>query len=96
MGTTPHLSIEVTASGIVCGATGNCPIWLFDRNTGAMLITNNGYDILYADTLHHGRPDISVQHNLSCCDGTRHNYRFNGTQYKLLRSVIEIQPRPDS
>jgi hypothetical protein len=94
LGTTPHQAIEVTASGYLCGATGNCTVWLFDRNTGATLITDNGYDFLYAHTLHHGLPDISVQHNLSCCEGTRNNYRFDGIRYKLLRSVTEeTQPR---
>lgn len=95
LGATSYQAIEVNASGIVCGATGNCPIWLFERNTGAALITDNGYDFLYTRTLNHGYPDISVQHNLSCCDGTRNDYSFNGTQYKLLRSVVEeTQSRP--
>jgi hypothetical protein len=82
-------SIWITGPDGSCGATGNCPVWIFDRRTGAALVSDDGWDYGLRKTMHHGVYDFYMRANMSCCTGTLHEYRFDGKVYKLARSVDE-------
>jgi len=72
-----------------CGATGNCPVSIFDGKTGAELVSDYGWDYGLRKTMHHGVYDFYMRANMSCCTGTLHEYRFDGKVYKLARSADE-------
>ena len=72
-----------------CGATANCQVWVFDGKTGVELVSDNGWDYGLRKTMHHGVYDFYMRHNMSCCTGTLHEYRFDGKVYKLARSIDE-------
>jgi hypothetical protein len=67
----------------VCGATGNCPIWVFDSETGDLLLSAIGWKLRVETTVHHGRYDIVTRQNMSAMSGIRDRYRFDGHVYKI-------------
>ncbi len=86
---TGRVGIWVRAPHEGCGATGNCPVWIFDGKTGAELVSDDGWDYGLRKTMHHGVYDFYMRANMSCCTGTLHEYRFDGKVYKLSRDVDE-------
>jgi hypothetical protein len=84
-----HPAIEIEAPHEWCGATGNCPIWIFDRKTGALLFSDDGFSLGFRQTVHHGARDIYIRANRNYRTGVRHEYEFDGTVYKLVRELDE-------
>jgi hypothetical protein len=76
-----------------CGATGNCSYWIFDPDSGAALLTDaGGYDFTFLPAVHHGLYDIGLSWNLSCCDGEKYLYRFDGHRYQLVKTTTYGSP----
>ncbi len=73
----------------VCGATGNCPIWVFDSETGNLLLSVNGWELRAETTVHYGYYDMVTRHNMSVESGIRDWYRFDGHAYKLWQETDE-------
>jgi hypothetical protein len=71
----------------VCGATGNCPIWVFDPSTGALLLSASGWELRAETTAHNGCYDFVTKHNTSATSGIRDWYRFDGHVYKQVRET---------
>jgi len=71
----------------VCGATGNCPIWVFDSGTGDLLLSANGWELRAETTVHNGCYDFVTRHNMSAASGIRDWYRFDGHTYKQVRET---------
>jgi hypothetical protein len=71
----------------VCGATGNCSIWVFDRGTGNLLLSANGWELRAETTVHNGHYDFVTRHNMSADSGIRDWYRFDGHAYKQVRET---------
>jgi hypothetical protein len=91
IGPGPRLGIEVGYPQEWCGATGNCGVMIFDGRTGRTLLGGeDGFDFGYLRTMHHGVRDFVIRANMSCCEGTRHVYRFDGREYQMYREVREV------
>ena len=73
----------------VCGATGNCPIWVFDSETGDLLLLTFGWELRVETTVHHGYYDMVTRHNMSAMSGIRDHYRFDGHVYKVWQETDE-------
>jgi hypothetical protein len=71
----------------VCGATGNCPIWVFDSETGDLLLSAVGWELRVETTVHHGYYDMVTRQNMSAMSGIRDRYRFNGRAYKIWQET---------
>jgi hypothetical protein len=71
----------------VCGATGNCDIWVFDPKTGDLLLSGNGWELRSETTTHNGCYDFVTRHNMGAGFGIRDWYRFDGRTYKLWRET---------
>jgi hypothetical protein len=93
LGPDGHYGIRVWGSNrvtaTVCGATGNCPIWVFDRQTGDLLLSADGWDFHVEVTIHHGRYDLLTRANMSAGTGVRDLYRFDGRTYQHIAQTDE-------
>jgi hypothetical protein len=83
--------IRIWGSGkdgvLVCGAMGNCPVWVFDPKTGDLLLSANGWELTSESTIHNGRYDFVTRHNMSADTGIRDWYQFDGHVYKQVRET---------
>jgi len=86
-----HKGLRVWGGGdgdvSVCGATGNCPIWVFDPGTGNLLLSTNGWELQAETTVHNGRYDFVTRHNMGATSGIRDWYQFDGHAYKQVRET---------
>jgi hypothetical protein len=73
----------------VCGATGNCDIWVFDPKTGDLLLSANGFDFLVQTSVHYGLFDIVIRANMGGGSAVRDEYRFDGRKYQHVRQTDE-------
>jgi hypothetical protein len=74
---------------LICGATGNCEIWVFDQKTGDLLLSANGFDVLVQTSVHHGLFDIVTRHNMGAGSGVRDLYQFDGHEYQNVQETNE-------
>jgi len=74
---------------LICGATGNCDIWVFDKKTGDLLLSANGFNLLVQKSVHHGLFDIVTSHNMSAGSGVRDLYQFDGHEYQNVQETNE-------
>src|ERR1700721_403493 len=94
LGDFPHSVLRVWGGGGACGATGNCEIALFDRETQRMLLSANGWEFRILSASHSGLHDVQVRQNMGCCSGIRYVYRFEGRSYRLAKQVDEVTSTP--
>jgi hypothetical protein len=73
----------------VCGATGNCPIWVFDQRTGGLLLSGDGFELRLEPTMHRGRYDLLMRANMSAGSGVRDWYQFDGHTYQHVQQTDE-------
>jgi hypothetical protein len=83
------LGVRVRGHDRMCGATGNCSIWVFDPQTGDLLLSSNGFDFRVETTIHHGRYDILTRANMSAGTGVRDLYQFDGRTYQHIEQTDE-------
>jgi hypothetical protein len=81
--------IRVWGASGICGATGNCPIWIFDHQTGELLLSASGFDLRVESVIHHARYDILARANMSAGDGVRDLYQFDGHKYQNVQETKE-------
>jgi hypothetical protein len=79
-----RISLIVRGGGLLCGATGNCPIWIFDPRGGELLLEAGGDDMKLKSAIHEGMYDLEFPWNYSYCDGDIAHYRFDGKRYRLV------------
>jgi hypothetical protein len=80
-----------------CGATGNCPIWIFDRQGGQLrpLLEALAAGVIVLETSSKGFHDIAVVQNYSAFDEQYRDFRWNGSEYKQIDCYETKYPRPD-
>ncbi len=90
--------IFVRVSRRMCGATGNCEMFVFVRQRGKlkMVFEENGYDLNVERNTHHGFHDLTVPHNYSAWESTYAAYRWNGREYERAGCHMETLDRDDS
>ena len=90
--------IFVRVSRRMCGATGNCEMFVLVRQRGKLklVLEANGYDLNVERITHHGFHDIVVPHNYSAWESTYTAYRWNGREYERAGCHMETLDRDDS
>jgi len=78
--------LRVWGGGESCGATGNCPIMIYDAKTQAVLLDENGWDFAFLPTRHAGARDVQVMGKGGACDISKTVLRYNGTHYVTGKS----------
>ncbi|MGD0598800.1 MAG: hypothetical protein ABR988_03190 [Terriglobales bacterium] len=66
-----------------CGASGNCPIWIFIRHGGQLQLAleTGGQDIILRSTFSRGFRDLAMSSHWSASEKYFSVYRWNGTKY---------------
>lgn len=75
---------EIVAQGMVnCGATGNCPFWIFQRAGKGyrLLLEDNGQAFTIQPNRTHGYSDIVVRAHGSATQSGLSEYKYNGGRY---------------
>lgn len=80
------MGIEVVGTDGWCGATGNCPVWIFDKKSRDLLVKDDGWDHGFRRTTHCGLFDFYMRANTSAGSGTRHEYQFEGKVYQRVKN----------
>jgi hypothetical protein len=79
-------SYFVQPSGyILCGATGNCPIWIFDHEMHLLLRLNMVQSFVVTDQSSHGLFDVVVASHSSATEHGLRRLRFDGSRYRLIQ-----------
>jgi hypothetical protein len=67
-----------------CGATGNCPIWVFKRNRRSykLLLTTHGQGFTVSDRRTAGYANIFAPSHMSAFEQEVYLYRFSGNVYR--------------
>jgi hypothetical protein len=86
-----RIGIMVKVAARLCGATGNCGVYIFDGKTADVLVTDDGWDYGFLRSMHHGVYDFYVRSNLSVDSGTRDEFQFDGRVYHLVKSITGHQ-----
>jgi hypothetical protein len=81
----PFVVLEGAPGELRCGATGNCPIWIFiPRGAGfALVLEAGGWGLIVQKKTSHGLPNLAVTAHLSASETSYFVYQFDGSQYKL-------------
>jgi hypothetical protein len=68
----------------LCGRGANCPFWIFDAETGAVLLTGAaGYDFSFRRAIHGGLYDVQIPESTGAVESSIvHRYEFDGRQYE--------------
>lgn len=75
--------LRVWGGGGLCGVTGNCGIWVFDKDSGMPLLWDvEGAKFVFRKTQHKGLYDFDIEEKTGCCNGVQHHYQFDGTAYR--------------
>jgi hypothetical protein len=66
-----------------CGASGNCPMWIFIRHSGQMSLALEtfGNAVILRGTSSHGFRDLATASHMSAYEQYFSVYRWNGTKY---------------
>jgi hypothetical protein len=66
-----------------CGASGNCPMWIFIRHSGQMSLALEtfGNAVILRGTSSHGFRDLAMASHMSAYEQYFSVYRWNGTKY---------------
>ena len=67
----------------LCGRGANCPFWLFDERSAAVLLRSEaGFDFRFLKTMHAGLYDVRIMQSIGAMDpAISQRYEFDGTQY---------------
>jgi hypothetical protein len=66
----------------MCGAVGNCALWVLDQNDQLILDRASGKRITISNSSHDGQADILIASHNSAFEEDRITYRFDGAQYR--------------
>ncbi|MGI8786995.1 MAG: hypothetical protein ACR2HG_04445 [Pyrinomonadaceae bacterium] len=71
-------------SSLICGASGNCSIWIYGkhRKTYKQLLYGFGVEYKTKQNSTNGYRDILVVEHASCCSSYQTTYKFDGENYK--------------
>ena len=74
----------------LCGATGNCSMWLFVRDRGALrlVVSEIATRIVVEKTRVKGMPDIAFRSHFNASESVFSVYRWTGTDYKPIDCYI--------
>jgi hypothetical protein len=93
LGAGTHLYVR--GRNLLCGATGNCQVWLLERARGRWRLLWRGDRIVVAEGVRvlavssHGLRDIEVLTNMSADERRRERFRYDG---RLYRPASEAPP----
>ncbi len=84
-GRSPFVVLEAAPGELRCGATGNCPIWIFlPRGAGfALALEALGWGLIVQKKTSHGLPNLAVTTHVSASETSYLVYQFDGSQYRL-------------
>ena len=87
--------ILVEGPRMFCGATGNCPLWIFAWEKGRLrrVLATGGGVFIVKKTSSHGFPDIAVGWHMSAWDESYADYRWDGAQYRGVDCYLAHWPR---
>jgi hypothetical protein len=89
--------VFVRGPNAFCGATGNCPIWIFLRQDGQLRpvleTLSNGLSV--QKTSSKGFHDIATGQQYGALDTEYRDYRWSGAEYKQVDCYWTKYPRPD-
>lgn len=86
----------VRGSRLLCGATGNCTLWVFRKNSGRWVSLFTGSAPIadgfgFAPESSHGIPNLVISTNLSAAEAGYTVFTFDGRRYtasQCYRSVV--------
>lgn len=87
LGHDPGLAVQGTS--LLCGATGNCQIWLFRKANAHWVPVFGNTETILAEgfelgpSLTHGIKDLTIVANFSADETKRTDYRFDGRMYRI-------------
>ncbi|MGA7410073.1 MAG: hypothetical protein WBW33_06270 [Bryobacteraceae bacterium] len=75
--------LEGAPGELRCGATGNCPIWVFLRRGTAvtLVLESKVWGLILRNETSHGLPDLVTNGHQSAREGFYLVYRFDGSKY---------------
>lgn len=77
---------------VLCGAVGNCPIWVFDQ-AHRVLLSDGGNRIVVLKSLDHDLPLMYIYSHWSASELGRTLDRYDGRQYRQVAcATIEFGP----
>ena len=78
------LFVQPSESSWFCGATGNCSIWLFVRDSGHLrqVLSDSASWAVIEKTRTRGMHDITMRTSLSSSQSGYASYQWNGVEYK--------------
>jgi hypothetical protein len=81
----PFIVLEGAPGELRCGATGNCPIWIFrPRGQGFGLVLEAvGWGLIVHKKTSYGLPNLAVTAHVSATETSYLVYQFDGSQYRL-------------
>lgn len=72
----------------LCGATGNCAVWVLDSEN-RMVLETGGNGIRVLRRAHHGPPSILIYTHMSAFQTGLTLYSFDGSQYRQVSCQVE-------
>ncbi len=90
--------VAVTFEGdrMMCGATGNCMIWVFSLQYGQakLILEANGWGLTIRPETTHGLRDVAVESHLSAVETALQVFQFNGTRYTEADCYVSQESQP--
>jgi hypothetical protein len=82
--------LEDAPDDLRCGATGNCPIWIFAHHGAGLnlILESEGWGVAVRHATNHGLHDVAVASHLSGSMTAFNVYRFDGSGYKPLDCYV--------
>ena len=94
---TPELIVRGTR--MMCGATGNCPVWIFRRSEGGferLLYATTVQTIVAQSTVTRGYRDVLTSGHGSATESEYTLYQFDGRVYRAIRCWVSSYRYVDS
>jgi hypothetical protein len=85
-----QLLVRANGESGLCGATGNCSIWLFvrEREHLRLVLSGEGVWIVVGKIRANGMPDLALRSHLSSSESNFNLYRWTGNEYKQIDCYI--------
>ena len=90
-----QVAVTFGSDRMMCGATGNCNIWLFSLEYGQakLILDSNGWGLTVRPETTHGLRDVVVESHQSAWDTALEVFQFNGARYKQVDCYKIRQPQ---
>ena len=79
--------LRVFGGGKRCDSAGNCPAWIFDLRTGAVLLNDVGDEFSFKPSTHMGHYDLETSTRPGDSGWTSSLFRFDGRRYVKVKTT---------